>query len=267
MKKILFFTPLLLLSLFIFSFKNRSLQKFDCVFKDNSHIKPQPDTITFDTLKCGLNFKKGQHYKNTKNKMITLRIGLNQFYSNLESPKQKENFLDSISILFSQNLLNKIIPYWYGTEWDFNGYTAIPNQGVIACGYFVSTTLRDMGLNVNRYQLARQNPENEAKTVSINKENSFTLKRDDFHSLDALLNKIKKGLYFVGLNSHVGYLYKNKHATYFIHSNYIQDQVMIEMATHSMAFESDIYYLSKISNNRIFALSWIQNKEIKIIKS
>src|SRR6478609_2933662 len=63
---------------------------------------------------------------------------------------------DSIYRYFQQTLYQKMVPYWLGTTWDFNGYTAIPGQGTVACGYFVSTTLRHMGVNVNRYKLAQQ---------------------------------------------------------------------------------------------------------------
>ncbi len=53
--------------------------------------------------------------------------------------------IDSISKYFCEALVNKIIPYWYGTPWDFNGHTDIPNESNVACGYFVSTPLRHMG--------------------------------------------------------------------------------------------------------------------------
>ena len=69
--------------------------------------------------------------------------------------------------IFTLFLLNNIIPHWYGTKQDFCAYTETPKQGVIACGILVSTTLKDMGLNVNRYKLAQQSPTNEAKTIAI----------------------------------------------------------------------------------------------------
>ena len=79
---------------------------------------------------------------------------------------KKKITLDSVKKSFTELLLNKIIPYWYGTTWSFNGHTSKPNQGEIACGYFVSTTLKDMGLKLNRYCLAQKSPIDEAKFLS-----------------------------------------------------------------------------------------------------
>ena len=39
---------------------------------------------------------------------------------------------------------------WNGTQWDFYGTTQVPQRGEIACGYFVTTVLRDMGVKIDR---------------------------------------------------------------------------------------------------------------------
>ena len=53
-------------------------------------------------------------------------------------------------------MTDSVFPYWMGTKWDFNGISNVPGQGMIACGYFVSTTLKHVGFNLNRYKLAQQ---------------------------------------------------------------------------------------------------------------
>ena len=53
-------------------------------------------------------------------------------------------------------LQTDIFPAWYGTTWDFNGISQTPGEGKIACGYFVSTCLRDAGFNVPRIRMAQQ---------------------------------------------------------------------------------------------------------------
>ena len=88
---------------------------------------------------------------------------------------------------FENYLVNEIIPHWYGTEWDFNGYTAVPNQGVIACGYFVSTTLLHMGINVNRYKMAQQAGLYEAQTLALSEDNYRTIRGID--SLEVILKR------------------------------------------------------------------------------
>src|SRR5690606_907796 len=94
-------------------------------------------------------------------------------YMAITDTLEQNQFLDSVMEVFTLKLLNEIIPYWYGTEWDFEGHTAIPNEGKIACGYFVSTTLRDMGLNINRYKLAQQHGLNEARTIALGNTNNI----------------------------------------------------------------------------------------------
>ena len=67
-----------------------------------------------------------------------------------------------------EGIVNGLIPFWYGTEWDFYGYTSVPKQGKIACGYFISTVLLHGGFILNRYTLAQQGPYNEARSIQIN---------------------------------------------------------------------------------------------------
>jgi len=165
---------------------------------------------------------------------------------------------------FENLLLNDIIPHWYGTEWDFNGYTAVPNQGVIACGYFVSTTLLHMGINVNRYKMAQQAGLYEAQTVALSEENYRTIYGVD--SLKVILKRdYTDGIYFVGLDNHVGYLYIKDQIPYFIHSNYIEDKVMIEKAYYSPAFVSGVYVIAEISTNEELMERWRTGKSVPVV--
>lgn len=166
---------------------------------------------------------------------------------------------------FENYLLNQIIPHWYGTEWDFNGYTSVPNEGVIACGYFVSTTLEHVGLVVNRYHLAQQAGLNEAKSLAIADSNYFTVYGID--NLIQTMDDYEDALYFVGLDNHVGYLYKENGVLYFIHSNYIDDEVMIEKAEYSQAFQSNIYVVAKISSNELLLEKWRKGERVEVIRS
>lgn len=215
------------------------------------------DPIIIDTINCGLNFKVLNPYPFEKNQALRLA----NKYFNLDS-SFKENHLDSIGEIFTKQLLNRIIPHWYGTPWDFEGHTSIPNKGEIACGYFVSTTLRDMGLNLNRYKLAQKAPIYEAKSIAID---LINFKEFDHDSIFKFINEIKSGLYFVGLDNHVGYLWINNGIAYFIHSNYITGVVMTELATESDAFYSSVYYISEISKNRELMEKWLTRDTMLII--
>ncbi len=175
---------------------------------------------------------------------------------------------DSIAILFENTLVNQIIPYWYGTPWDFNGHTNIPNKGKIACGYFVSTTLKHIGLNINRYKLAQQLPIHEAKSLSVGTE-ILEIKEERFEKcFEKMKKKVKRGIYFIGLDaSHVGFLLKRKGEFFFIHSNYgTPQEVIIERANKSSVLKSySHFYLSPISTNTKLMTYWKTGEKIPVI--
>jgi hypothetical protein len=170
--------------------------------------------------------------------------------------------IDNIKTAFTNQLVDKIIPHWYGTPWSFGGHTAIPNQGKIACGYFISTTLRDMGINLNRYKLAQKSPIDEAKMLScgsvINKVVQDTSEKA-FEEIDCLT---KEGLYFIGFDEgHVGYLLKREGELFLIHSNYLSPvSVCMETLKESRVFKSFTkFHLVAISHNDTLLQRWLDN--------
>lgn len=99
---------------------------------------------------------------------------------------------ESVSKQFTTALLERIIPYWEGTPWTFEGHTSVPNKGSIACGYFVSTTLRDVGLNLNRYKLAQQSPLIEAKSLALNTDIYVVSEGTNIGNIQWIENKLKE---------------------------------------------------------------------------
>ena len=173
---------------------------------------------------------------------------------------------DTVSQIFKRLLLNRIIPYWENTTWSFEGHTAKPMQGEIACGYFVSTTLQDVGLILNRYTLAQQSPINEAKSLAVETaviEVNEGSKEKDIAKIDKVL---KNGIHFIGFEqSHVGYILKEKGKLYLIHSNYAKGKVGIEQIEDSEVFASySKYYIVELSTNKALLDSWVTNKAISI---
>lgn len=175
---------------------------------------------------------------------------------------------DSLSKLFTNLLVDQLIPHWLGTPWSFEGHTSIPGQGEIACGYFVSTTLRDMGLNINRYKMAQQLPIHEAKTLALNTavieiNNTSTRAR-----IDQLNSTLQEGIYFIGFDqSHVGYLQRKGNDLFIIHSNYINAVgVVVEKAEDSAVFSYYSHiYIAAISTNPDLMKKWINHSPIEII--
>ncbi|MCD8529123.1 MAG: hypothetical protein LRY27_04010 [Chitinophagales bacterium] len=60
---------------------------------------------------------------------------------------------------------DSLATFWYGTPWDFNGISTIPNQGKIACGYFVYTLLEDAGFKLQRIKLSQAASETSIKAL------------------------------------------------------------------------------------------------------
>lgn len=177
---------------------------------------------------------------------------------------------DSLSALFTNLLVQKIIPYWYGTPWDFNGYTAVPNQGVIACGYFVSTTLLHMGVNVNRYKLAQQLPIHEAQSLACGEPVMEVYNETVEENINELDSILQEGIYFLGMDgSHVGFILKHQGQLFVIHANYIGDGgVAIEKPAESLAFCSyRRFYVAPISRNATLMSKWIKNEFVAVIEN
>ena len=167
--------------------------------------------------------------------------------------------IDSASTHLYSKLINEIVPHWYGTEWDFNGYTNTPNDGLIACGYFVSTTLKHLGFNLNRYKMAQAAGLNEAKLLQSKSELKI-YSGLTFKELETKVNSVyTDGIYFVGLDNHVGYVLIKDKTLYFLHSSYCDDKVVIELAETSACFASNIYVFAEVTTNKTLVTNWIFN--------
>jgi len=199
--------------------------------------------ITLDTLKLNINFKAKGSYASIKNK-----ISLD----------------DSASNYLYHKLVNSIIPHWYETPWDFNGHTNTPNTGEIACGYFVSTSLKHLDFKLNRYKMAQQAGLNIAKALQ-EKSKLKVYSNKSFKTLKSLLNEAySDGIYFVGLDNHVGYVLIKEQEIYFLHSSYCDNKVVIELAEKSPCFRSNLYVFAEITTNNTLIEQWILDDTIEI---
>ncbi len=198
-------------------------------------------------------------YNKVKRDIALDKTLLKQAYENGEVT------LDSIGQYFEEKLVNEIIPHWYGTTWGFEGHTSIPNNGEIACGYLVSTTLKHMGLNINRYRMAQQYSLKEVQVLA--RGDSVYTFNDASTVVSNIKENLKEGLYVVGLSSHVGFILKRKGEVFFIHSSYLEPvAVAIEIASVSEAFiYSDLFYFAGVTTNHALLKKWLYSKEIKVV--
>lgn len=199
-------------------------------------------------------------YSDTKVAINSLRSKLHIDY------RSKRITMDAVKIAFTDQLVNRLIPHWYGTEWSFNGHTSVPQQGKIACGYFVSTSLRDIGLNLNRYRLAQKSPIDEARMISCGAEIITVQASEHVSAIRQIDELTQEGLYFIGFDEgHVGFLLKRNGKLKLIHSNYLSPvAVCIEAIEESNTFKRfDTFHLVELTHNDLLLQNWLNNRQIQ----
>ncbi|MFI5162244.1 MAG: hypothetical protein ACHQHN_13280 [Sphingobacteriales bacterium] len=153
-----------------------------------------------------------------------------------------------------------IFDYWEGTPWDFYGKTLQPKTGSIACGYFVTTTLTDLGFKIDRVGLA------ECRSGDMIKKLCMGI--HSFNSLDKLSSYLAKqpvnSVFIVGLDFHTGYVIKTTTGCYFMHSYYFKKQGVIkEKIDESPALSSNKFFMiGSLTANENLLRKWIANKPV-----
>jgi hypothetical protein len=181
----------------------------------------------------------------------------------LKSTK-KDTVLNLASKYLESQLSDGFYSYWKNTKWDFNGYTDTPKVGYIACGYYVSTNLKHLGFNINRYKMAQQSSESEVKTLDSSPEKVYGTSAE---FIEYVKKNVTDGLYILGMTSHVGMIQKKGDEIYFLHSSPIDRMGVIkEKAEESQVLGwSDVFVLGKISNNKTLVKKWLIGEKVEIV--
>ncbi len=137
---------------------------------------------------------------------------------------QRDSIIAAARHYVLKALVTAIFPAWYGTRWAFYGTTQTPRSGAIACGYFVTTTLRDVGFRLPRIRWAQLGAEAVVKkTCPPN-----TIWRRSLAPIDSVSAHIRRsgpGLYLVGLDCHVGFIVHFRDTISFVHSSYYRPEI------------------------------------------
>ncbi len=203
----------------------------------------------------------GLSYSNLLRRIESMRSRLALRYRGASSRGERAKVLAAASDSLLDAINGEICPYWYGTDWDFNGTTETPGEGKIACGYFVTTVLRDVGVRLERERLAQQASETMIKGLV----GEGYIKRFSKATLPDFVAQVKrwgKGVYIVGLDKHTGLLIHTGDDLYFVHSTYISPGTVVkERAITSLALGVSRYrVVGKISADREALLRWILNE-------
>ena len=189
-------------------------------------------------------------------------------YRKAATEAEKQAVLKEAGQILVSRLTNDILPAWNGTGWDFNGTSNQPGEGVIACGYFVSTPLKHCGFELNRYRIAQQYatviikllcPERPPKRIGHN----------NVKGLVTYFEGQPNGLYIIGLDNHVGFIHKQGGAVDFVHSNYIEPAVVTRepVATSRAIKASQNYVVGYFLPNSSTVNKWLLGTSFVVPKS
>jgi hypothetical protein len=202
-------------------------------------------------------------YNDVRSKIDAVRTELSSRYQNTENFNQKLNVINDAREYLTQSVYHEIFPYWYGTQWDFNGTTEVPGKGKIACGYFVSTVLRDAGLKVQRALMAQQASEN----IVLSLTTDAHIKRFRDVNITDFVQAVQNwgpGLYVVGLDIHTGFILNVEGDIYFIHSSYIDPYAVVkERGLESRILSASRYrVVGKLSADDQLIMKWLKGEAI-----
>lgn len=147
---------------------------------------------------------------------------LRYLYLNAKNEHQKDSIIAAAQYYIYKIIVNEYFKNWYGTPWSFYGQTKVPKQGSIACGYFVTTILYQVGFNIPYTDWAKL-----ASEVFI-KKFSQEIKRyrnEPIENIKQYILSKSNGLYIVGLDCHVGFIFKHNQTLKFIHSSYYKPDI------------------------------------------
>ena len=227
-----------------------------CASPEISHSSPKPASITPSTTPTAR-----IQYQTSLGALAQKRGELRKKYQSGTTEERAAILVQTKTTVFAA-LREQVFPAWLGTPWDYSGTTQTPGEGKIACGYFVSTTLRDAGFQVERIKMAQQASENIIRTLSP----ASLIWRFRKTGVLPVLEKVKErgeGLYLVGLDNHVGYLLNDAGNVSFCHSSYLEPGVVTcEPAETAQALRSNYYVLGELLNDELL-LRWLMQEKIK----
>ncbi len=209
-------------------------------------------------------------YTQALNKIEQKRIDLYKQY--LSAGNHSRDSLRTIAKKYVfEKLVKDIFPAWYGTQWDFNGITRTPKKGKIACGYFVTTTLKQVGFNIPRYKWAQLSAENIIKQFTNNKKIK-RMSNAPVKEVETYIKNSGNGLYVVGLDCHVGFICNIDDSISFVHSSYYEPEIGVmsqALDTSNPLRDSNYRVIGKLLDDTMIE-SWILGKKFQgyyILKS
>lgn len=199
-----------------------------------------------------------QQYKSLCTHMEDKRKSLAKEYSSATTKTDSAVVIKKARTYLERVMTDSLFVYWYGTDWDFNGVTQEPRKGLIACGYFVTTTLQQAGLPIRRSWMAQQ-----ASSVMIRalceSSNVKTISNNQLDKLKKYLLAQDDGIWIIGLDNHTGFIVKKGSSLDFVHANYLPPKKVarVTMEDCEIIKSSGIYVVGKIFAGERALKAWL----------
>ncbi len=212
---------------------------------DTPHYTPDPDTYAV--------LSKEMHYHRKK---------LARRYLAARTKEERDAVLASTRN-FLELTMPELMRCWLGTPWDFNGTASVPGKGKVACGYYVSSVMKNAGFDVQRIRLAQQPSQNILRTFLPRGELDIKSGTEYHDYMESLRHK-EHGIYIIGLDRHVGFLVHNADGLRFIHSGGVHKQVVTETEESARSIRESSYRVTgNLTANKELLTQWLLNKPFK----
>lgn len=206
-------------------------------------------------------------YQESVAKVQAQRAELMAEYGNARGTAERRAVIGRARGVLLAGVFEDLMPHWYGTPWDFNGVSETPGEGKIACGYFVSTILRDAGLSVERFKLAQQASQNIIRSLTDN-EHMVSFHGGKFATFVSGMGALGDGLFIIGLDRHVGFIVQTGGQSFFVHSDGGANQCVVKepLAEASVLRRSRYRIVGKVSADDALIGRWLSGEKIVTVR-
>ena len=210
-------------------------------------------------------------YEQRVSDLETRRHAMATALQTIDDPTDRARHIDNARNVAIKTIVEDLLPAWYGTPWAMNGTATHPGDEPIACGYFVSTLLRDAGFSLHRVRFGQ------AAALRIQKATTPSGRKvHRFFSIPpaSLAHEIAAlgdGLYIIGLNVHVGFVVVDGGDVGFVHSSYTGDrQVSNEPLAEAQAIANSQpagYFVSELLTTDDAVKDWLTARPLTLPES
>jgi hypothetical protein len=207
----------------------------------------------------------GSEYTLTTQSIRSEIARLREDFQRARNAAARDSLVDVASLRLRIWLCDSIFPLWYGTEWDYNGTTQTPGVGTIACGYFVTTCLRDVGFSLPRVRLS-QEPSERIIASFVSRPLRRRWSDASLERFVAEVAAMGDGLYMVGLDCHVGFLIVEAGTVDFCHASYTPPSMVIRESalTSSVLAISRYRVVGRLLPNEALVRRWLRDERFGV---